>query len=68
MRSGIHLFLSQQKMSVDAIKVHLWGKDRELPEVTMKAFEKLKEPVTKDGLALSLNEKRQEGGSKMIAS
>ena len=40
----------------------------ELPEVTVKAFEKLKEAVTKEGLVLSLNERRQEGGSKMIAS
>ena len=34
----------------------------------VKAFEKLKEAVTKEGLVLSLNERRQEGGSKMIAS
>ena len=43
------------KVSVNAIKIHLWGKNRELPEVTMKAFEKLKETVTEDGLVLSLN-------------
>ena len=42
-------------VSVNAIKIHLWGKNRELPEVTMKAFEKLKETVTEDGLVLSLN-------------
>ena len=53
---------------MDAIKVHLWCKNRELPEVTVKAFEKLKEAVTKEGLVLSLNERRQESGSKMIAS
>ena len=35
------------KVSVDAIKVHLWCKNRELPEVTVKAFEKLKETVDK---------------------
>ena len=68
MGSRIHFFFRKMKMSVDAIKIHLWGKNRELPEVTMKAFEKLKEAVTKEGLVLSLNERRQEGGSKMIAS
>ena len=56
------------KVSVDAIKVHLWCKNGELPEVKKKAFGRLKETITKEGLVLSLNERRQEGGSKMIAS
>ena len=36
-------FFTEVKVSVDAIKIHLWGKNRVLPEVTMKVFEKLKE-------------------------
>ena len=56
-RSCISPFVPETKVSVDAIKFHLWGKNRVLPEVTMKVFEKLKEKVTKEGLVLSLNER-----------
>ena len=44
------------------------AKNRELPEVTMKVFEKLTEAVTIEGLMLSYNEKGNEGTSKLIAS
>ena len=37
------------------------AKNRELPEVTVKVFEKLTEAVTIEGLTLSYNEKGNEG-------
>ena len=39
----------EMNVCVDDIKIHVWGENRELPEVTMKVFENLEEAVTKKG-------------------
>ena len=43
-------------------------KNKELPDVTMKVFEKLGIAMSKEGSLLSLNERGMEGKNKMIAS
>ena len=59
----------EMNVYVDDIKIHVWGENRELPEVTMKVFENLEEAVTKKGrLMLPLCQRAKEGESKMIAS
>ena len=53
---------------VDDITTHVWGKNRELPDVTVTVFEKLKEAITKEELMPSLTERSKDGKSKMVVS